>query len=131
MLPLGPWLDRLKGVGRRALVAVLALAGLAGQLPLLATHWRRTVEAMGWQAEIAGVPFLFEPLRSPVVGVWKSLASGELDLYLWALWQGVPGREAQPALAVGLLGAWLLTISLVFLGLRGALRRADHDPDPP
>jgi hypothetical protein len=123
MLPLGPWLDTLQRTGQRVLVGVLALAGLAVQIPLLTAHWRRTVEAMGYQAEIGTVPFLFEPLRGPVVGSLKSLAAGEIDVYLWALWQGVPGREPQPALAAAALALWTVAMLLVIQGLRAALRR--------
>jgi hypothetical protein len=127
MLPLGPWLDRVRHVGLRAAVAVLALAGGLVQLPLLATHWRRTVEAMGYQAEIQTVPFLFETLRSPVVGVWRSLLAGELDVYLWSLWRGAPGREPRPALALLGLCLWAVALAGAAVALRGALRRADAD----
>jgi hypothetical protein len=78
---------------------------------------------MGYQAEIGTVPFLFEPLRGPVVGSLKSLAAGEIDVYLWALWQGVPGREPQPALAAAALALWTVAMLLVIQGLRAALRR--------
>jgi hypothetical protein len=124
MLPLGPWLDTLRRTGQRLAVATLALAGGLVQLPLLTTHWRRTVEAMGYQEEIATVPFLFEPLRSPVIGCWRSLLAGELDVYLWSLWHGAPGREAQPALALAGLLLWVVAMALAVAGLRGALRDA-------
>jgi len=127
MLPLGPWLDRLRHTWQRVAVAVLALAGLLVQLPLLAAHWRHTVEAMGYQAQIATVPFLFETLRSPVVGCWKSLLAGELDVYLWSLWHGAPGREPRPGLALAGLGLWGVAILLASWRLRAALRRADAE----
>ena len=123
MLPLGPWLDGARRAWQWLLLAGLALAGLVVQIGLLAAHWRRTVVLMGYQDEIATVPFLFDAARSPIVGCLRSLAAGEIDVYLWALWHGVPGRAPQPGATVFLLSLWALAMGLAIRGLCRALGR--------
>lgn len=127
LLPLAPWLDGARRSGWLA-AGGLAGVGLLVQLPLLTAHWRHTVETMGYQAELATVSFLFEPLRSPVVGCWRSLLAGDLDVYLWSLAYGAPGRAPRPGLALAGLALWVLVFALALAGLRGALRRADDGP---
>jgi len=123
MLPLGPWLDGARRTWQWLAVGGLALAGLVVQIPLLMAHWRRTVVLMDYQDEIATVPFLFDAARSPVVGCLRSLAAGEIDVYLWALWTGVPGRDPQPGIALALLAVWGLVVGLSVRGLARALAR--------
>ena len=120
MLPLGPWLDAARG-WQRAWVAALGVAGLAAQLLLMTTHWRRTVELMAYHPEISHVGFLFEPLRAPLVGCARALWAGEVDVYLFALWQGVPGRAPAPTAALALGAVWVSLLAISAQRLRAAI----------
>jgi hypothetical protein len=123
LLPLGPWLDRPPPRWQRALAGVLAGVGLVIQIALVTAHWRGIVSAMGYEREltVASQPFLFEPLRSPIAAHLRALFAGQIDIYLWRLWSGVPGRAPQPALALGLLGAWALAFGYCVRRLRASI----------
>ena len=121
MLPFGLWLDAARPVWQRWLTAALAALGLCIQLALMSVVWRRVVELMGYEQETRHWGFLFEPLRGPIAGAVRALAAGEVDLYLWALGFGVPGREPQPLLAAALLAAWAALFAVCWRGLRRAM----------
>jgi hypothetical protein len=127
MLPLGAWLDGARSRAARAGVAALALGGLGVQLVLMSVHWRRAVERMGYQNETAHFEFLFDPLRAPIVGCARALFAGDVDVYLWALARGVPGRDPAPLLAAALLLGWLALFALCAARLRAALAAAGAD----
>jgi hypothetical protein len=123
MLPLGPWLDTPRARWQRALAAALVALGGATQLALLCAHWRKTVERMGYERELAAASqaFLFDPLRAPIVGHVRSLFAGEIDVYWWTLWFGVPGRAPARALAIALLIGWALALSYCARRLRSSV----------
>jgi len=122
-LPLGPWLDAPRPRWQRWLAGTLAALGCAIQLALVTAHWRHTVERMGYAPELtaASQPFLFDPLRAPIVGHVRSLVAGDVDVYLWTLWFGVPGRAPQRALAVALLLVWGIAFAYCVRRLRASI----------
>ena len=113
LLPLGSWLDAPKPRWQVWLAGALAGVGFLTQIALISAHWRGIVERMGYERElmVARQPFLFDPLRSPIAAHLHSLFAGEIDVYLWRLWSGVPGRAPQRALAVVLLCAWAVAMA--------------------
>jgi hypothetical protein len=123
LLPLGPWLDSPHPRWQRGLTAVLAGLGCAIQLVLVSAHWRHTVDRMGYERELmaASPPFLFDPLRAPIAGHVHSLFAGDLDVYVWTLWFGVPGRAPQRALALALLLVWAIAIGYCARRLRASM----------
>jgi len=123
MLPLGPWLDAPKPRWQRALAVALAAWGAVVQVALVSAHWRHTTERMGYEREltVASQPFLYDALRSPIAGHLESLRLGDVDVYLWTLWVGVPGREPHRALACALLLAWALAFAFCALRLRASI----------
>jgi hypothetical protein len=122
LLPLGPWLDAPHPRWQRALLGALAVLGCAAQLALMTAHWRHTVERMGYEPEltVASQPFLFEPLRAPIAGHVRSLVAGDVDVYAWTLWFGVPGRAPQHAFALALLAVWAVAIGYCARRLRAS-----------
>ena len=124
LLGLGPWLDAARGRARWLWVALLAVPGAAVQFVLMSVHWRRAVEINGYQAEIVELGFLFDAVRSPVVGCARALLAGEIDVYLWTLARGVPGHPAEPVLAAALGLAWAALFGLALWRLRAAWRVA-------
>jgi len=122
LLPLGPWLDAPHPRWQRWLAGALAAIGCAIQATLVSAHWRHTVERMGYEPELSGAspPFLFDPLRSPIVGHLRSLFAGDVDVYLWTLWSGVPGRAPQRALALGLVLVWAAALAYCARRLRAS-----------
>jgi hypothetical protein len=122
-LPLGPWLDAPHPRWQRALAGALAVLGCASQLALMSAHWRHTVERMGYEPElsVASPPFLFDPLRAPIAGHLRSLLAGDVDVYAWTLWFGVPGRPPQRALALALLVVWTIAIAYCARRLRASI----------
>jgi hypothetical protein len=123
LLPLGPWLDTPRPRWQRGLTAALAILGGAIQLALVCAHWRKTVERMGYERELgaASPAFLFDPLRAPIAGHMRSLFAGELDVYWWTLWTGVPGRAPARGLAIALAIAWALALAYCARRLRASL----------
>jgi hypothetical protein len=124
MLPFGPWLDALRSRAARAGVAALAAAGLAIQLVLMSVNWRRAAERAGYTNEIQHWGFLYEWARAPIVGCARALFAGDSDVYLVALWTGVPGRAPAPSLAALLFAAWLALFGFAVWRLRAALAEA-------
>ena len=120
MLPLGLWLDAARGPVRWRVAGVLAALGAGVQLALILPTWRRAVELAGYQAEIQHWGFLYEPLRGPIVACARAVAAGEIDVWLWALAMGVPGRPAQPWLAALLLLVWAGLFAWAVARLRAA-----------
>jgi len=120
LLPLGPWLDAPRPRWQRVLAAALAVLGCAAQIALVTAHWRHTVERMGYEREFttASQPFLFDPLRAPIAGHVRSLFAGDVDVWWWTLWTGVPGRTPQRALAVELAVAWAVALAYCARRLR-------------
>jgi hypothetical protein len=129
LLPLAPWLDAPKPRWQIWLAGALAGLGFVTQIALVSAHWRGIVERMGWEREltVASQPFLFDALRSPIAEHLRSLFAGEIDVYLWRLWFGVPGRAEQRALALALLGAWVLALAYCARRLRASIA-ASADP---
>jgi hypothetical protein len=124
MLPLGPWLDALRSRAARAGVAALAAAGFAIQLVLVSVNWRKAVERAGYTSEMQDWAFLYEWARAPIVGCVQALRAGDVDVYLWALASGVPGREAAPGLALALFALWGAAFAAALWRLRAALAAA-------
>ncbi len=129
LLPLGPWLDAPRPRWQRWLGGALAVLGCAIQIALMSAHWRHTTERMGYEGELTveSQAFLFDPLRAPIAGHLRSLLAGDVDVYWWTLWSGVPGRAPEPALAIALLLAWTLALIYCARRLRASIA-ADH-PD--
>jgi hypothetical protein len=125
LLPLGPWLDTPHPRWQRGLAGALAVLGGATQLALMSAHWRHTVERMGYDREltVASQPFLFDPLRSPIAGHVRSLIAGDVDVYAWTLWFGVPGRAPQRALALALFLVWAIAIGYCARRLRASIAK--------
>jgi hypothetical protein len=123
LLPLGPWLDQPSPRWQRALAGALAAVGLVIQIALVTAHWRGIVREMGYEREltVASQPFLFEPLRSPIAAHLRALFAGQVDVYLWRLWSGVPGRAPQHALALALLAAWAAVFGYCVRRLRASM----------
>jgi hypothetical protein len=86
---------------------------------------------MDYQRElsVASQPFLFDPLRSPIAAHLRSLFAGEIDVYLWRLGSGVPGRAPQRALAVALLCAWAIGLAYCARRLRASIATS-IEPEP-
>jgi hypothetical protein len=101
------------------------------QLALVVPTWRRVVELMGYQEDRPRFAFLFEPLRTPVFGALHAIRQGEIDVYLWALAAGVPGRDPQPWLAAALALAWAGLFAFCVVRLRAALAAAGGSPHVP
>jgi hypothetical protein len=78
---------------------------------------------MGYERELTTTsqPFLFDPLRGPIVGHVRSMFAGEIDVYAWTLWFGVPGRAPQRALAIALCFAWVLALGYCARRLRASI----------
>ena len=89
----------------------------------MSAHWRHTVERMGYELEltVASQPFLFDPLRAPIVGHLRSLLAGDVDTWAWTLWLGVPGRAPQRALLVGLALVWAFALVYCARRLRASI----------
>ena len=120
MVPVGPWLDA-GARGAWAAAALLGVVGCAIQLPLAMAQWRNTVALMDYMAEAATLDFLFDVARGPIVGCARAVAQGEIDVYLFALARGVPGREPQLAIALVLAVLWLCAFVPALRALRRAL----------
>jgi hypothetical protein len=123
LLPIGSWLDAPKPRWQVWLAGALAGLGLLTQVALISAHWRGIVERMDYGREltVASQPFLFDPLRSPIAAHLRSLFAGDIDVYLWRLWSGVPGRAPQRALAVALLCAWAIALAYCARRLRASV----------
>ena len=123
LLPLASWLDAPKPRWQVWLAGALAGLGFLSQIALISAHWRGIVERMGYEPEltVASQPFLFDPLRSPIAAHLRSLFVGEIDVYLWRLWSGVPGRAPQHALVVVLLLVWALALAYCVRRLRASI----------
>jgi hypothetical protein len=129
MLPLGPWLD---GHRSRPWCAALALLGAAGalvQLGLLTAKWRTVVDAMEYRKSGPEV-FLFEPALSPALASLRGLWRGEVDVWLWSLVRGAPGREPAPEVAVVVLLLWAAALLVCALRLRRAVAGAGAAETP-
>jgi hypothetical protein len=131
LLPLGPWLDAPHPRWQRGVVVALAVLGCAIQLVLISAHWRHTVERMGYEREltVASQPFLFDPMRGPIAGHVRSLFVGDIDVYAWTLWFGVPGRAPQRGLALALLLVWAIAIGYCARRLRASIATS-IEPEP-
>lgn len=136
LLPLGLYLDSRANQEQTrrawALVAVLAATGLFVQGVSIFVRW-------GSVPTLAGYPvlgpdqsnFLFEPGRSPVLVMAQLLLSGgPLDTWLVDLWNGWEHFPGQPALVLGLLGAWAFALVASGSMLAHAVDRAEHATAP-
>ena len=124
MLPLGPWLAGAHSRASRTAVAGLALAGLAIQLVLVCVNWRAAILRAGYDAETSHWAFLFDWARAPIVGCAQALLAGDVDVYLWQLAAGVPGRAPAPGLALALFVCWAALFAFALRRFRAALAAA-------
>jgi hypothetical protein len=109
MLPLGPWLDAQPGRAEWIALLALALMGLVTQLSLMGSWFPEVVARMAYPPLTHETPdFLFSPGASPILGsAGTILASGRLNIWLWGLANGFPGRAGSPVVAFGLFALWL------------------------
>lgn len=122
MLPLGPWLDRVRSAWARGAAALLGVLGGGVQLLFLTTWWSGVVHAAGWQEVEPPFAFLFDVGRSPPAEALRTLLRGDLHPWIVRLLEGATSVE--PAAAAALAGVWLAAIGLAAWALRRALRPA-------
>jgi hypothetical protein len=127
MLPLGPWLDtRRRRADGIALVALAALGALVQWL-LMTTWFPAVVDLMAWPPLSDATPrFLFSPAEAPILGsARRILETGRLDVWLWGLGVGFPGRSGTPLLALALFMGVLGLLAMGVLGLLASIRAAE------
>ncbi|HEU4431733.1 MAG TPA: hypothetical protein VFT98_23445 [Myxococcota bacterium] len=122
LLPLGPWLERTRGLLARASFAALAALGAGVELLSVGVNWGGLVIAGKWGAPF---DFVFDWRAAPLF----EAARHALDPAYWDLWLartalGWPGQPGQPALAAALFGLWAVGFAWLALRLRAALREA-------
>ena len=122
MLALGFWLDEAKTRRRYVAVAALSALGAVAQLVLLTARWPMVIRTMGYKSYEPELGFIWLIDQSPILGSARVLGQGQIDNWLWILAKGWTGREAQPAAAVAILGAWAVCFALALRGLRNAVR---------
>jgi hypothetical protein len=127
MLPLGPWLDAVRGVGWRAITAALAAAGAVVQLLSTVPSWSRLTFAEGYQQQEPQFDFVFHLASSPLVAAARTaFAPDPVDLWIARTARGWPGQPGAPAAALLVAFAW--AIALLWLAAR--LRRALAEAEP-
>ncbi|MBW2315465.1 MAG: phospholipid carrier-dependent glycosyltransferase [Deltaproteobacteria bacterium] len=124
MLPLGPWLDRPRAHGMTLAVGVLALVGAAVQLGLSLARWAKVAIEMGYVGWEPAFGYLAEPASSPAVGGLRTVLGGGVDAWLFSLFNGLPGREPNPALGAVVIIFWAGLVALAVARLMRLLRSA-------
>jgi hypothetical protein len=121
MLPLGLWLDSDPSRRLKQAVAVLAVTGLLVQIGLMSARWSAVFTLMDYMSYAPLMDFVFEPGRSPILGSWLAVWSGEIDSWFWGVWRGWNGNQGAPLPAIVLLAIWGMCATVAVRGLRRSL----------
>lgn len=130
LLPLGPWLDRARGVGAWVATGVLGAAGLLVQFVLLTVDYGEVLMTLKYWTILPHGSFVFlTDARTPLLAMADALRSGtHIDPWLWNAFYGLDHVPAFPRLVVGIGVVWAACTSLAGVALWRAARSDAPSP---
>lgn len=126
LVPVGLWLDYRSGPIAQAALYSTTSAGIILQLAIMTVSFRQIIKHMGYPLDDHRMLFLFEPDKSPIIGLFTLFQGGHWDTWLYWFGHGWLTRPGHPALAALLLLLW---ISFLGLAARSTLNAVKSQAD--